>query len=427
LFEFYQLHKLPALRDRKEQVKAKNNQAMSSRYLTIDEFFHDLTGISRKYGWIRKAKKPMQKLSRILFAIALTLSILGFPTQAFAKAKIQMAILLDSSNSMDGLIDQTRTQLWQIVNYLTQVSKDGEVPELEVALYHYGNDNLPSSEGFVRLLTGFTPELDLVSEKLFSIRTNGGQEYAGWAMRSAMRELNWSKDKEDFRVIFIAGNEPFDQGPIPWREAAALAVKGDTFVNTIYCGSAESQERQLWAEGASLAQGSHFNINQNEKIEFIKSPYDEQIAAWNAKLNQTYIPYGAQGQVGQQRQVIEDSNSGVNLATRGGSKASRYYNNASWDLIDAINEGRVTLEQLPNEALPLAMQGMTLAQKQEYVAAKKAERETIQKMIRDLSQKRSEYVEKQRLLRANSGKNTLDSVIIQSLSQQLAAKGFKIR
>ncbi|HEY9831931.1 MAG TPA: hypothetical protein V6D26_15210 [Stenomitos sp.] len=368
----------------------------------------------------------MQKLSRMFLSIALTLSILGFPTQAFAKAKIQMTILLDSSNSMDGLIDQTRTQLWQIVNYLTQVTKDGEVPELEVALYHYGNDSLPSSEGFVRLLTGFTPELDLISEKLFSIRTNGGQEYAGWAMRSAIRELNWSKDKQDFRVIFIAGNEPFDQGPIAWKEAVSLAVKGDTLVNTIYCGSAESQERQLWAEGASLAHGNHFNINQNEKIEFIKSPYDEPIADWNAKLNQTYIPYGEQGEVGQQRQAIEDSNSGINLATRGASKASEYYNNASWDLIDALEQGIVTLEQLPNQALPLAMRSMTLAQKQEYVAAKKAEREIIQKMIRDLSQKRNEYVEKQRRLTANSGKNTLDSVIIQSLSKQLAAKGFNI-
>lgn len=369
----------------------------------------------------------MHKLPRILFAIALTLSILGFPTQALAKAKIQMAILLDSSNSMDGLIDQTRTQLWQIVNYLTQVTKDGEVPELEVALYHYGNDTLPSSEGFVRLLTGFTPELDLVSEKLFSLKTQGGQEYAGWAMSSAMKELNWSKDKEDFRVIFIAGNEPFDQGPIAWKESVALAAKGDTLVNTIYCGSAESQERQLWAEGAYLAQGSHFNINQNEKIEFIKSPYDEQIADWNAKLNQTYIPYGAQGEVGQQRQVIEDSNSGINLATRGASKASEYYNNASWDLIDALEQGRVILEQLPDEALPSAMQGMTLAQKQDYVAAKKAERETIKKMIRDLSKKRDDYVEKQRQTSATRGKNTLDSVIIQSLSKQLAAKGFKIR
>jgi uncharacterized protein YdaT len=369
----------------------------------------------------------MQKLTQIFFTIALTLGILSFPFPAWAKAKIQMAILLDSSNSMDGLIDQTRTQLWQIVNYLTKVTKEGEVPELEVALYHYGNDNIPSSEGFVRLLTGFTPELDLISEKLFSIRTRGGQEYAGWVMSSAMKELNWSQDKEDFRVIFIAGNEPFDQGPVAWREAVALAAKGDILVNTVYCGSTESQERKLWAEGASLAQGSHFNINQNEKIRFIKSPYDEQIADWNAKLNQTYIPYGEQGEIGQQRQVIEDSNSGINLATRGGSKASEYYNNASWDLIDALEQGIVTLEQLPDAALPSVMQSMTLAQKQDYVAAKKAERETIQKIIRDLSKKRSEYVEKQRQVNANSGKNTLDDVIIQSLSQQLAAKGFKIQ
>ncbi len=369
----------------------------------------------------------MQKLTRILFATALILSILCFPTKAFAKAKIQMAILLDSSNSMDGLIDQTRTQLWQIVNYLTKVTKDGEVPELEVALYHYGNDNLPSSEGFVRLLTGFTPELDLVSEKLFSIQTKGGQEYAGWVIRSALQELNWSKDKEDFRVIFIAGNEPFDQGPILWSEAVALAGKGDIRVNTIYCGSAESQERQLWASGAYKAQGSNFNINQDKKVEFIKSPYDEQIATWNALLNQTYIPYGAQGEVGRRRQAIEDSNSGVNLAMRGNSKASGYYNNASWDLIDALDKGIVTLEELSDEALPKTMQGMTLAQKQEYVATKKAERETIKKTIRDLYQKRSEYIAKQRQVSANSGENTLDSVIIQSLRQQLAAKGFKLQ
>lgn len=369
----------------------------------------------------------MQKLARFFFTTALTLSILCFPTQAFAKAKIQIAILLDSSNSMDGLIDQTRTQIWQIVNSLSKVTKDGEVPELEVALYHYGNDNLPSQEGHVRLLTGFTPELDKVSEKLFSIQTRGGQEYAGWVIRSAMRELNWSKDKEDFRVIIIAGNEPFDQGPVVWSESVNLAVKGDILVNTIYCGSAESQERQLWASGASLAQGSHFNINQDKKIAFIKSPYDEEIASWNAKLNQTYIPYGAEGEAGQRRQAIEDTNSGENLVTRGSSKVSRYYNNASWDLIDALDRGRITLDRLSDDALPPAMRGMTLAQKREYIAGKKAERERIQATIRDLSQKRSEYVEKQRQANANSGENTVDRVIIESLRQQLAAKGFRLQ
>lgn len=369
----------------------------------------------------------MHKLTRFFFTTALILSVLCFPSKAFAKAKIQMAILLDSSNSMDGLIDQARTQIWQIVNSLTQVTKDGEVPELEVSLFHYGNDNLPSQEGFLRLLTGFTPELDVVSENLFSIETKGGEEYAGWVIQSAVQKLNWSQDKEDFRVIFIAGNEPFDQGPIPWSESVKLAAKADILVNTIYCGSAESDERQLWASGATLANGSHFNIDQNQEIEVIKSPYDEEIADWNAKLNQTYIPYGTEGESGQQRQAMEDANSGMNLVSRGNSKASGYYNNASWDLIDALDKEIVTLEGLPDEALPKAMQGMTLAQKREYVAARKAEREKIQETIRELYKKRTEDVEAQRKLRANSGEKTLDSVIIESLRQQLAAKGFKLQ
>lgn len=369
----------------------------------------------------------MQKLTRILFTTALTLSILCSPTAAFAKAKIQIAILLDSSNSMDGLIDQTRNQLWQIVNFLSKVRKDGEVPDLEVAVYHYGNDSLPSSEGFLRLLTGFTPELDLVSEKLFSIKTNGGQEYAGWVIRSAMQELNWSKDPADFRAIFIAGNEPFDQGPVVWTQSVNLAVKGDTLVNTIYCGSAESQERQLWASGATLAKGSNFNINQNQVIVVIKSPYDDEIASWNAKLNETYIPYGRQGIIGQQRQAAEDSNAGVNIVMRGVSKASEYYSNDSWDLLDALENKTVKLEEISDDSLPEIMRGMTLTEKRAYVAGKKTERERIKKTIRELSQKRTEYVERQRKTSTDRGENTVDSVIIQSLRQQLAAKGFKLQ
>jgi hypothetical protein len=153
------------------------------------------------------------------------------------RPKIQIAILLDSSNSMDGLIEQTRTKIWNIVNAISHVTKNGKPPILEVSLYHYGNDSLPSTEGFNRLLSEFTPELDVVSEKLFSIKTNGGQEYTGWVIDSAIKQLQWSNNKEDFRVIFIAGNEGFDQGSIPWQKAIDLAVKKDVLVNTIYCGN----------------------------------------------------------------------------------------------------------------------------------------------------------------------------------------------
>jgi hypothetical protein len=228
-------------------------------------------------------------------------------------------------------------------------------------------------------------------------------------------------------VIFIAGNEPFDQGPIVWTQSVNLAVKGDILVNTIYCGSAESQERQLWASGATLAKGSNFNINQNQVIVVIKSPYDDEISSWNTKLNETYIPYGRQGIIGQQRQAAEDSNAGKNMLMRSASKASEYYDNASWDLLDALENGTVKLETISGDSLPEIMRGMTLTEKRAYVAGKKAERERIKKTIRELSQKRTEYVERQRKASTDKGENTVDSVIIQSLRQQLAAKGFKLQ
>src|SRR5688572_13114949 len=58
--------------------------------------------------------------------------------------KIQIAILIDTSGSMDGLINQTREQLWRIVNTFATAKKEGKRPRLELALYQYGNDSIPA-------------------------------------------------------------------------------------------------------------------------------------------------------------------------------------------------------------------------------------------------------------------------------------------
>lgn len=365
------------------------------------------------------------KIRKVFLNLSLALFLLLQPSLAMAeslKPKIQIAILLDSSNSMDGLIDQTRSQLWKIVNALTKVTKNGKVPILEISLYHYGNDSLPSSEGFNLLLSEFTTELDLVSEKLFLIQTNGGEEYAGWVMQSALRRLNWSNTKDDFKVIFIAGNEPFDQGKVDWQEAVMLAKEKDVLVDTIYCGDAESLDRQLWVEGANLGNGINFNINQNQKIVQVTTPYDQEIVEWNKKLNNTYIPYGEEGIRGQQRQLAEDDNSQQQLAARGIAKSSSYYRNSSWDLIDGLTDNVIKLDNLQAESLPANMRRMSQEQRQEYIAKMRAERARIQKIIADLSNKREQYIQQHGAYLET--KDTLDYVMIQALRQQLAAKGF---
>ena len=102
---------------------------------------------------------------------------------------VQLAILLDTSNSMDGLIEQAKTQLWKIVNEMARSKRDGKTINLYVALYEYGNDGLSSQEGYVRLVTSLTNDLDKISEELFKLKTNGGSEYCGTVISEAVKDL----------------------------------------------------------------------------------------------------------------------------------------------------------------------------------------------------------------------------------------------
>ena len=78
-------------------------------------------------------------------------------------------------------------------------------------------------EGYVRLITPFTNDLDKISEEFFKLNTNGGSEYCGTVISEALRDLKWNKDDNNYKVIFIAGNEPFNQGDKDYRDACKSA------------------------------------------------------------------------------------------------------------------------------------------------------------------------------------------------------------
>jgi hypothetical protein len=203
---------------------------------------------------------------------------------------VQMAILLDTSGSMSGLIDQARTELWSIVNEFVFARRNGRQPDLQVALYEYGKSALPAAQGYIRQIVPLTTDLDKISEELFALTTNGGQEYCGWVIREATRGLQWSDSTDDLKVIFIAGNEPFTQGPVDYKEACKSAVAKGIIVNTIHCGSEREGINGKWKDGAVLADGRYLSIDHNRQVVHIVAPQDRQIAELGARLNQTYVP-----------------------------------------------------------------------------------------------------------------------------------------
>ena len=174
----------------------------------------------------------------IIFLLLFFLAFISFgdkakPSHNPSANTVQLAILLDTSNSMDGLIEQTKTQLWKIVNEMARSKRDGKTINLYVALYEYGNDGLSSQEGYVRLVTSLTNDLDKISEELFKLKTNGGSEYCGTVISDAVKDLKWTKSNDDYKVIFIAGNEPFTQGSVDYKTACKNAISKGIIINSL--------------------------------------------------------------------------------------------------------------------------------------------------------------------------------------------------
>lgn len=361
--------------------------------------------------WFKKSEKPIQEWV------------------SSAENLIQVALLLDTSSSMEGLIEQAKSQLWQILNNLGQAERNGAGPKIEIALYHYGNTEISEASGYVQQLLPFTSDVDAVSEALFQLRTNGGEEYCGMAIKTALQDLAWSNGEDQLRLLFIAGNEGFDQGPVSFQRICRKAKDQGIVVNTIFCGESLQGIQMGWQQGALIAGGHYANIDHNLATDFIETPYDEEISQLNIRLNNTYIPFGKLGLNKQQNQQAQDANafsySLANAASRACFKASSNYVNTSWDLVDAFEADSTVLQK----QLELAEEYQNLSRTRLRLKIKECQdkRSVISQQIQALSQNRQGFIQQQLAASPTAGTESLEVSVMQSLEGLAKAKGFELK
>jgi len=323
--------------------------------------------------------------------------------------KIQIALIMDTSGSMEGLIEQAKSQLWGLVGELTHAKYNGKTPKLEIALYEYGNDGLSSRGGYIRRISPLISDLDEISASLFALRTNGGSEYCGKVIQTSLNQLEWSSNKDDIKMIFIAGNEPFTQGPVNYQSACGNARAKGVIVNTIHCGSYQEGINGSWKSGAMIGGGDYMAIEQNRRTVYVQTPYDDRINECGQQLNTTYIYYGKVGCAKKQAQECEDSNAGSysksNLASRNSMKVSKFYEASSWDLVDAVENDKKLVAEVDKKTLAPELQKKTDAELEAYVKEQAKKRAALKKEIAMLSVKRSEYIK---------AKNKTEGVDLQS-------------
>lgn len=341
---------------------------------------------------------------------------------------IQVALLLDTSGSMHGLIEQAKSQLWNILNELARTQKGNMETDLQIALYEYGNPAKANSEFQIHQLSDFTNDMDLISEKLFSLTTSGGEEYCGAVIKRSLNQLDW-KNGEGLRVIYIAGNEPFDQGPISFSKACKKAKSKGIMINTIFCGEQSEGVQGRWNEGASLGGGDFLSISHNEATVYISTPYDDEISALNDRLNDTYIPFGAQGSRKKANQFEQDKNASkysmANAADRYTYKSSKKYKADDWDLVDAYKKDKAILKTA--DIKMKKYKEMTIAELESNIEKVIHQREAIQSEIRALDIKRRAFKEEAAQEKQGAKEKSLQESIIKTVHKQAKSKGLTIQ
>jgi len=339
---------------------------------------------------------------------------------------VQIGILLDTSGSMAGLINQARDQLWKIVNEVAKANKHNEDVSIQVGLFEYGKQSIASYEGYLQMLSPLTSDLDKVSDELFKLRTNGGEEYAGKVILEAVNRFAWSTHKDDMKLLIIAGNESFAQGRVPYKKAIEKARNNGIIVNTIFCGSERQGRTMHWEDGAALGEGKYFNINHNDKRVYVATPYDDEIILLGKNLNSTYVSYGAKKLRKAKRlnREKQDTNSlsfsKSSYIERNLVKSKKQYAQKNSDMVSAYMDDKSSIGKIAKDELPDEFKGKNEKQIIAIIKEKKEKRVTLQKQIRELEGKRDKFIAKN----AKSNSNDLGSAIIKSIRKQAKENGF---
>lgn len=353
------------------------------------------------------AKNPLMNSLLKRMALGLLIAVVPFlagaqPEKTSAQPpKIQAAILLDVSGSMQGLIEQAKAQLWNMMNVMGRVHSPQGTPRIEVALYEYGRRTNRQDDGFSRRVSPFTTDLDSLSKLLFGLTIDGSDEHCAHTIYQSLNGLDWDTSAASYKVIFIAGNEDFMQGRIPYEQACAEARKKGVIVNTIYCGPRNRGVDERWDLGNQCGNGSYTYINHNLKMEDAPTPFDSVLLVLNDQFNSTYIPYGRRGSKGHAQQAeVDKLNFGISrkvAARRVMVKSqSKLYHNGDWDLVDAVQRDSSLLTRVERSTLPDSLQKTSINQLRQVVMDKKVQRAQLRQEISTVQQQREEFLEDER-------------------------------
>lgn len=399
-----------------------------------------------------KNKKTSLLAKSLLVASVTTVALIPSTQQAFAKKmvaspslqeatidnakqianqhpKIEVVFVLDTTGSMSGLIQAAKEKIWSIASTMASAQNS---PDIKMGLVAYRD----RGDAYITKTTPLSTDLDSMYSTLMDYRARGGgdgPESVNKGLYDAVHKMLWSHDKNTYKVIFLIGDAPAHmdyQDDVKYPTTIAKALKKGIVINAIQSGK-NRKTTTNWQQIAILGQGNYFQVDNSGNAVAIATPFDKELAELSEDLDNTRVYYGNKNtKIKQRRKVAASNKLHIKSSQKSLARRAAYNSSASGksnflgegELVDAISSGTTSLATIDKNELPKVMQTMKPKAQEEYVLEKAKKRKEIKKHIKQLAEKRDEFLKKE-VARTGADKDSLDAKIFAAIREQASKKG----
>ncbi len=351
------------------------------------------------------------------------------PVPSIARPKVEVVFVLDTTGSMGGLIQAAKEKIWSIASTMASAQY---APEIKMGLVAYRD----RGDAYVTKVVDLSTDLDSMYATLMDFGADGGgdgPESVNQALYDAIHGISWSQDPNAYRVVFLVGDAPphMDyRDDVKYPVTLAAAKQKGIVVNTIQCGDMPSTSPQ-WTRIAALGSGQFFQVEQAGSAVAIATPFDKEMARVSALMDETRMYFGTEEEQERMNSKVKATDK-LHAKSSEQARARRAVFNSTVsgkrnflgnnELIDAVANGRVDLEDLDDDLLPESVRKLSAVEKKDLVAKTAEKRAELQQRLAELSAQRGDYI-KEQVEEAGGAEDSLDNKIYSAVRDQAAAAG----
>lgn len=306
---------------------------------------------------------------------------------------LDIVFTMDLSGSTNGLIDDLRDNVYDIVNYTSSLRPE---PRLRIGMVGFARPSFGKKNYYISELSDLTSNFDELQKKLYELKpfVEKGDQFVGNAIVETVRQIQWSEANSAIKIIFLVGNGMVNTGSEDYFEACQYAKAKGIVIVPVYCDKSGNKLKEIsgWKHIAEMNETDLFEIKIHKRIpmNFVSDVEYEKLHMLNYDFNNTYVWYGIHGNECNSRLSDLDRLAGSSgrsvVESRIFYKLSDYFiaKNKDSDLVDFIMSSRKSLEDIPTEALNDTLQSLSSDALYSFVLTMKEKRLRTTREIRKI-------------------------------------------